>query len=106
MTVEEYLKKLSELRTQAERSFITDIPSLEKYAYNLMVDYSIATSIQRAGNSCMTNGCWLRLMTSWIVTWEPLPPLNYTRAPSADISRILRPSVISSRSFNAARALM
>jgi len=39
MTWEEYNKKLEEIRRRAERSVIGQAPSLEKLAYQLMVDY-------------------------------------------------------------------
>ncbi len=39
MTWEEYTKKLEELRRRAERAVIERTPSLEKLAYQLMVDY-------------------------------------------------------------------
>lgn len=39
MTYEDYIKKLNELKAKAEKSFIADLPSIEKAAYQLAVDY-------------------------------------------------------------------
>lgn len=39
MTYEEYIKKLEELKRKAERAIIADLPSIEKMAYQLAVDF-------------------------------------------------------------------
>jgi hypothetical protein len=39
MTFEEYIKKLEELKRKAERSIISEVPTIEKIAYQLMVDF-------------------------------------------------------------------
>lgn len=39
MTYEEYIKKLEELKRKAERSILADLPSIEKMAYELAVEY-------------------------------------------------------------------
>lgn len=39
MTYAEYIKKLEELKRRAERSIVADIPSIEKMAYQLAVDF-------------------------------------------------------------------
>lgn len=39
MTYEEYIKKLEELKRNAERSILGRLPSIEKLAYQLMVDF-------------------------------------------------------------------
>lgn len=39
MTFEEYIKKLEQLKRQAERSVVSQMPSIEKLAYQLMSDF-------------------------------------------------------------------
>jgi hypothetical protein len=39
MTYEEYIKKLEELKRRAERSIVSELPNIEKLAYQLMVDF-------------------------------------------------------------------
>lgn len=39
MTYAEYIKKLNELKAKAEKSIVADMPSIEKMAYQLAVDY-------------------------------------------------------------------
>lgn len=39
MTYEEYIKKLNELKAQAERAIVKDIPSIEKMAYQIAVEF-------------------------------------------------------------------
>lgn len=39
MTFEEYIKKLEELKRRAEQSIVSQLPSIEKLAYQLMVDF-------------------------------------------------------------------
>lgn len=39
MTFEEYIKKLEELKRRAERAVVSQMPSIEKVAYQLMVDF-------------------------------------------------------------------
>lgn len=39
MTYQEYIKKLAELKAKAEKSIVADMPSIEKMAYQLVVDY-------------------------------------------------------------------
>lgn len=38
MTLEEYLKKLADLQAQAQRASLHQLPQLERYAYDLMVE--------------------------------------------------------------------
>lgn len=39
MTYEEYIKKLEELKRKAERAVISDLPSIEKMAYQIAVEF-------------------------------------------------------------------
>jgi hypothetical protein len=54
MTYEEYIKKLQELKLRAERSIVGQLPSIEKLAYQLMVDF-VDNNLDTQGGKIVPN---------------------------------------------------
>lgn len=65
MTPEQYLKKLQELKAAAERAMISQAPSLERLAYDLMNDL-INSSLDTQGGKFVVNEDALRFLNTFV----------------------------------------
>lgn len=64
MTYEEYIKKLEELKRRAEQSIVTQLPNIEKLAYQLMVDF-VDNNLDTEGGKLVPNENALRALNKF-----------------------------------------
>lgn len=64
MTYEEYIKKLNEVKAQAERAVISEIPSIEKIAYQLAVEF-VDDALDTQNGRIVANEAALRALNNF-----------------------------------------